>query len=194
MQQEYLTYQTFNKINYTQHPLAKGEYENCTFKNCDFSNSDLTNIKFIDCLFEGCNLSLAKLTMTAFQDIKFRNCKMLGLHFENCNEFGLSVGFEDCNLNHCSFYQRKLKKTFFKNVTLQEADFAECDLSSSVFDNCDLSKATFDFTNLEKADLRSSFNYSIDPEKNRIKKAKFSLTGLAGLLDKYDIEIDVKIL
>jgi fluoroquinolone resistance protein len=43
---------------------------------------------------------------------------------------------------------------------------------------------------LEKADFRTSNGYSIDPEMNRIKKAKFSLEGVAGLLDKYDIEVE----
>jgi hypothetical protein len=38
--------------------------------------------------------------------------------------------------------------------------------------------------------LRTSYNYSINPEVNRIKKAKFSTTGIAGLLHKYDIEIE----
>jgi len=33
-------------------------------------------------------------------------------------------------------------------------------------------------------------NYSIDPELNKIKKARFSTQGIAGLLDKYDIEIE----
>jgi fluoroquinolone resistance protein len=47
----------------------------------------------------------------------------------------------------------------------------------------------FDHTILEKADLRSSYNYSFDPEINRIKKAMFSLQGIPGLLNKYDIEI-----
>lgn len=68
-------------------------------------------------------------------------------------------------------------------------DFAECDLSGSMFDNCDLARAKFDRTNLKKADFRTSYNYSIDPEKNRITKAKFSMTGIVGLLDKYDIEV-----
>jgi uncharacterized protein YjbI with pentapeptide repeats len=63
-------------------------------------------------------------------------------------------------------------------------------LTSSVFDNCDLARATFDQTILEKADFRTSYNYSIHPETNRIKKAKFSLSGIGGLLDRYDIEID----
>ena len=55
---------------------------------------------------------------------------------------------------------------------------------------CHDTRATFSHTILEKADFRTSFNYSINPEINRIKKAKFSLIGIAGLLDKYDIEID----
>lgn len=96
------------------------------------------------------------------------------------------------SLNHSSFYRTKIKKTVFKNSQLHEVDFTECDLTSSVFDNCDLKGATFENTIIEKADFRTSFNYSIDPQINRIKKARFSLTGIAGLLDKYDIEIDGK--
>jgi fluoroquinolone resistance protein len=137
-----------------------------------------------------CNLSLAKLERTAFRDVVFKECKMLGLHFENCNEFGLAFSFENCQLSHSSFYRTKIKKTNFKNSLLKEADFTECDLTGSVFQNCDLAGAIFENTILEKADLRTSFNYSIDPENNRIRKAKFSILEISGLLDKYDIEID----
>jgi len=115
---------------------------------------------------------------------------MLGLHFDNCNEFGLSFSFENCILNHSTFYKTKIKKTTFKNTQLQEADFTECDLTDSLFDNCDLTRATFDNTVIEKADFRTSYNYSIDPEINRIKKAKFSIYGITGLLVKYDLVID----
>jgi uncharacterized protein YjbI with pentapeptide repeats len=115
---------------------------------------------------------------------------MLGMQFNDCNLIGLSFGFENCLLNHSSFYKIKIKNTIFKNSQLYEADFTECDLTCSVFDNCELARATFERTIIEKADFRTSFNYSIDPENNRIKKAKFSLTGIAGLLDKYDIEIN----
>ena len=69
-------------------------------------------------------------------------------------------------------------------------DFSEADLTGVVFDNCDLTKAIFDQTNLEKVDFRTSYNYSIDPEKNRIHKARFSASDIAGLLDKYDIHIE----
>ena len=50
--------------------------------------------------------------------------------------------------------------------------------------------AIFDKTLLEKSDFRKAFNYTIDPETNRIKKAKFSLHSISGLLVKYDIEIE----
>ena len=115
---------------------------------------------------------------------------MLGLHFENCNQFGLSFNFENCTLNHSSFYKTKIKKTVFKNTQLKETDFTECDLTNSVFDHCDLTGAKFENTVLEKTDFRTSFNYSIDPEINKIKKARFALAGIQGLLDKYDIIID----
>jgi uncharacterized protein YjbI with pentapeptide repeats len=71
-----------------------------------------------------------------------------------------------------------------------DVDFTETDLSNSSFDNCDLQKTVFINTNLEGVDFRTSFNYSIDPELNRIKKARFSMPWIIGLLDKYDIGID----
>jgi fluoroquinolone resistance protein len=198
MKQVFIEEKTFDKIDFTQNPFSKGEYEYCNFVNCNFSHSDLSDIKFLECEFLGCNLSLVNLDRTALKEIKFKDCKMLGLNFGGCNEFGFVVNFDTCILNHSSFSditspmkQRvRLKQTVFKNSQLHEVDFTECDLSSSVFDNCDLTRTIFEYTILEKADFRNSFNYSIDPELNRIKKAKFSQSGIAGLLDKYDIEIE----
>jgi uncharacterized protein YjbI with pentapeptide repeats len=123
------------------------------------------------------------------RDLKFIDSKLLGLHFQDCSDFLFAVNFDKCILNLSSFFKQKLKKTFFKDCSLLEVDFTEADLSNAVFENCDLSGTKFEKTNLEKADLRTSFNYSIDPEINKIKKAKFSIEGIIGLLDKYDIEI-----
>lgn len=181
---------TFAKTDYSKSPLQIGDYENCIFSDCNFANADLSDINFYECRFISCNVSMAKLMKTAFRDVQFKDCKLLGLHFQNCSDFLFSVSFENCILNLSSFYQRNLKKTIFKNSSLQETDFTEADISNSVFDNCDLAMAIFDHTVLEKADLRTSYNYSIDPELNVIKKAKFAVAGIAGLLDKYDIEIE----
>ncbi|UPQ74796.1 pentapeptide repeat-containing protein [Chryseobacterium nepalense] len=71
-----------------------------------------------------------------------------------------------------------------------EVDFSDADLSLAIFNNCDLSGAVFDNTNLEKADFRTSVNYSIDPSQNKLKKARFSLSQVHGLLLQFNIEID----
>ena len=84
----------------------------------------------------------------------------------------------------------KIKKTVFKSSQLHEVDFAEADLSNAIFDNCNLVQAVFDHTNIEKADFHTAYNYSINPETNKIKKAKFSIQGISGLLDKYEIDIE----
>ncbi|CAN5768147.1 hypothetical protein BH10BAC3_BH10BAC3_24650 [soil metagenome] len=133
---------------------------------------------------------MAKLAGAALRDVKFKDCKMIGLHFESCTPFLFEVQFENCQLNLSSFYPMKIKKMNFLNCGLQEVDFTGVDLTSAIFNNCDLASATFDKSLLEKADLRTAYNYTINPELNKIKKAKFSLPGIAGLLDKYDIEID----
>ena len=73
---------------------------------------------------------------------------------------------------------------------LEEVDFSETELTSAQFTDCDLRSAMFDQTNLEKVDFTTSFNYSIDPEANRIRKAKFSKEGVMGLLAKYDIIVE----
>ena len=73
---------------------------------------------------------------------------------------------------------------------MQEIDFSECDLSGASFDGCDLKDARFEHSNLEKCDFRKAFDYIIDPQKARLKKAKFSLEGLPGLLYNYDIIIE----
>ncbi len=189
MERMYITDQTFEKTDFIETKPTTGEYENCTFVNCHFPNTDLSDISFSECNFEGCNLSLAKLKRTAFKDVRFKDCKLLGLYFEDCNEFLFVVDFDKCVLDHSSFYQRQLKKTAFKNSSLREVDFTEADLSNALFANCDLASATFENTILEKVDFHTSYNYSIDPELNRIKKARFSAAGVIGLLDKYDIEI-----
>ena len=186
MKGTYHTDQTFDRIE----TLTKGEYENCMFNHCNLADMDLSGFKFNECIFNACNLSLANLNRTTFSLTKFTDCKMLGLRFDTCNDFGLSFSFEGCQLNHSSFYKMSIKKTIFKNSQLQETDFTEADLTSALFENCNMSQATFDQTNLEKADFRTSYNYSIDPENNRLKKAKFSMESVTGLLDKYDIEIE----
>ena len=50
-------------------------------------------------------------------------------------------------------------------------------------------KSYFMDTIAYKTDFTTSYNYSIDPEKNKLKKAIFSKEGLKGLLAKYEIVV-----
>lgn len=63
------------------------------------------------------------------------------------------------------------------------------DLTESLFDNCNLRLSVFSETNMNKADLYTSYNFSIDPEKSKLKKAIFSTYNIKGLLDKYELII-----
>jgi uncharacterized protein YjbI with pentapeptide repeats len=65
----------------------------------------------------------------------------------------------------------------------------QTDLSKTLFDDCDLYQAEFEKAKLEQADFRTSRNYSINPEKTKLKGAYFSLPEAKGLLRKYDILI-----
>lgn len=185
----YFDDRSFEKIDFTKDVFEKGNYDNCTFTDCNFSGINLSDVCFLHCELVRCNLSLAKIIETAFKEVHFLDCKIIGLHFENCAKFLFDVSFDNCTLNLCSFFKMKMKKTRFINCSLHEVDFTETDLTESLFEDCDLRDALFDRTILEKADFSTAENYSIDPESNRIKKARFALSGLHGLLEKYNLTI-----
>lgn len=189
MNQELIEQQLFTKEDYTETPLPKGEYDTCNFRNCNFAGTDLSGIRFMDCTFNGCDLSNVKVNKSSFQETIFKECKMLGFHFDTCDQLGLTVRFENCQLDHSSFYQVKLNHTVFRNSSLKEVEFSESDLRNTVFDECDLLSARFDHTNLERANLSTAINYSINPENNRLRGAKFSMPSVVGLLDTYNIEL-----
>lgn len=182
--------QVFENVDFALNPPQIGEYEVCSFINCNFTDVDLCGIQLTECTFTKCNLTGANIATTAFRDARFEECKMVGLQFKLHTDFLFSVQFSNCNLQLCTFYRMSLKKMKFKNCNLREVDFSAADLTEANFDGCDLLAATFLDTNLEKADFRNAVNYAFDPDQNRIKKARFSVDGLPGLLQKFQIQIN----
>ena len=180
----------FENVTFDADNPACGIYEECRFIHCNLNNTDLSGITFRNCTFNGCDLSLAKLNETGFQEVCFANSKLLGLQFCDCRELLLEFEFNRCMLKLSNFQRLNIKNTRFNDCNLQEADFTGTDLTGAAFDNCDLMRAIFDHTNLEQADFRTAYNYSINPATNRIRKARFSLAGVVGLLDVYGIEIE----
>jgi uncharacterized protein YjbI with pentapeptide repeats len=83
-----------------------------------------------------------------------------------------------------------LRKTIFEDCRLTETDFSGADLRESVFTGSHLDRAIFNGCNLEKADFRKVYQCTIDPALNRMRKARFSLEGLPGLLAAYGLDIE----
>ncbi|MES2627690.1 MAG: pentapeptide repeat-containing protein [Bacteroidota bacterium] len=183
---------TFEKISYVGKTVHKREFENCEFRNCDFSTTDFSWNRFTDCVFTDCNLSNIKLESTRLGGCTFTNCKMLGIHFVECEDFMFKVTFINCMLDYSSFMFKKLAKTLFKECSLRGVGFGGCNLSQAVFDKSELDGAVFRETDLTGANFTSARNYIIHPESNTIKGAKFSIFGLPGLLEGYDIQISAE--
>ena len=179
----------YSNRKFNEEHLETAEYDGCSFMNCDLSAANLSSSRFLDCEFSNCNLSMANLDKTMLSGIKFKASKMFALRFESCNPFTMSFSFEDCQLNLSTFYECKVKKTVFRRSVLHEVDFSGADLTSSVFEECDLRDAKFQQTILRGSDFSSSYNFIIDPELNQVRHARFSLAGLPGLLNKYQIEL-----
>jgi len=179
----------FEKVILIEKKITGREFDGCTFKNCDFSNSYFSECQFIDCEFIDCNLSMAKLPGTALKTIQFRDCKLLGIQFHECDNFLFNVGFATCTLDYSWFINKKMQKTNFINCSLKGVNFSGADLTSSNFENANLEGAIFDGTLLKATDFTTAYNFKIDPETNSVKSAKFSTSGVHGLLEKYDIKI-----
>ena len=170
--------------------LPKGDYENCVFQNCQFQEGLLDNQNFVECQFVNCDLTNTNVAHTQFNDVRFEGCKLVGVHFETCDPLLLGLGFKGCNLTLASFYEMDISGTHFLDCRMHKMDFTESVLSKCNFAECDLKDAVFEGTHLERASFISAFNYTIDPNKNRVKKARFSQEGLIGLLKKYDIVVN----
>ncbi|MCM4159539.1 pentapeptide repeat-containing protein [Antarcticibacterium flavum] len=170
--------------------FREAEYDSCSFKTCNFTSMSFAGAVFSECEFIECDLSNINLRGTTFRDVTFTNCKLMGLRFEECDPFLLSFSYTNCNLSFSSFYKLKIKNTRFINCVLTQVDYSEANLEQTVFKDCDLDGAIFQNTNLKKADLRLARNFSINPQKNSLTRARFSSQNIAGLLDSYQIIID----
>ena len=182
---------TLELISNTDFSVQRNEredFENCEFSNCVFS--DISNLNFIDCVFRSCNLSNCKVNNTKFQDVKFNDCKLLGINFYQAKDFAFALNCSNCNMDYASFDKKKLNKSVFANCKMHSVNFTQADLTKTVFENCDLYEAIFNNSNLSGVDLTRITNFSIDPELNNIKKAKFLSQDLERLLERHQIIVE----
>ena len=159
--------------------LSGNEFENCLFDGCILSSVSFEKTIFIDCIFSQCDLN----------NVSIKSCKLNGIHFEFCPSFMLEMNFDTCQMHYTSFFGMNLENIHFKDCDLKESDFTGVTAINAVFDGCDFSNGSFDQSNLQGSDFTKAINYHINPLKNQIKKAKFSTSGLIGLVSDFGIVI-----
>ena len=184
---QYVLEEEFNNLNYGREEVNFQEFERCTFNHCDFSQCVFLDVTFIDCTFNRCNFTGAKINHVAFRTVFFNGCNATDVNFAMCDKLIFEIHFDNCILDFAKFYTLKIKGTTFTNCKMVAVDFMKTDLTNVVFDHCDLHKTLFTDSVLHKADFSSAFNYTFDPQKNKIKNAIFSRDGVKGLLAKHDI-------
>jgi len=181
---------TYEGLDYSSVELEAGDYDHCIFVECTFSKVNLSGRNFANCRFERCDFSMASLKDVALQDIDFKDCKLVGLRFEDCNDFLFSMRCEGSMLDYSSFYNLDLTQSRFRDSVCTEVDFTGANLSDVILEDCDLARSIFEGCNLERTDFTRARNITMDPEKNMMRGAIFSSHNALSLLSKYQIEIE----
>jgi len=189
MTSDYITDSAFKNVIFNESDIKYKDFENCTFHNCDFTSCTFQTVTFIDCNFFECNFKETKINYVSLRGVFFTKCDFTSVNFAMTDQVIYEFHFKDCLLDYAKFYALKLKKMQFINCSMIAVDFMKSDLTEVIFDNCNLRRAVFIDTIAIKADFSTSYDFTIDPEKNKLKKAVFAMESLKGLLEKYDIEV-----
>ena len=185
----YIIEEQFYGASFGARDIMYNDYERCTFADCDFSACNFTGVAFIDCTFTRCNFNEAKINYVGLRNAFFDGCNFTGVNFAMVDALLLGIEFKSCRLDYAKFYTLKIKGTVFTDCSLIAADFMSADLTGALFDGCDLHKAVFLDTIAIRADFTTSYNYAMDPERNKLRRARFSKEGLKGLLEKHEIVV-----
>ena len=180
---------TFKQEDFPKDLLTDQMFQNCSFIGYDFTEANLRNTKFSFCVFSNCNFSLPLLDNCRMQEVQFVSCKIIGADFYKCEKMFFTPSFEKCVLRYSNFSDLNLKNIFFKQSKINEVYFNQTILVGADFSGSDLLGSQFHHCDLSKADFSTAVRYQIDPQSNKIKKAKFSLPEAIGLLQGFDIEI-----
>lgn len=187
---DYFLETEYEMITFAKEEVNFKEFEGCVFRNCNFSQCSFVAVTFIDCTFNDCIFTGAAINHVAFRTVFFNECAIVDVNFAMCDKLIFEVHFKNCRLDFSKFYTLKIKGTTFTDCSIVGVDFMSTDLTGVIFDSCDLYRSVFIDTVANKTDFKTSFNFSIDPKKNKIKKAVFSIQGLKGLLDKHEIIVE----
>lgn len=184
----YVADQTFERLSAEEVPA--GTYEGCTFHHCDFSEQNLSDRQFVDCVFEECQWVNTRMIETAFTDTLCRNCTFIGIAFDRCKTMLFSLDMENCQVKLSGFPSMNLSGRQFTGTVFTEVDFLQTDLSGADFSDCQFPRTHFDDCNLEKANFSHTEQLQLNPDKNKMKGARFTPDALPALLTKYQLKIE----
>jgi fluoroquinolone resistance protein len=191
--------ETYEDVNFERKKLDKTRIDSSTFANCRFVGCSLVaavlqSCRFLHCSFTDCDLSLLELTGSEFVSVAFEGSKLVGVDWtrvqSNRPALGKPLSFTSSILNQSTFIGLDLREIKLTDCVVHEADFRESNLTGAVFNQTDLQGSLFMDTNLSSADFRSARNYHIEPTKNNIRGARFSMPEAISLLNALDIELD----
>jgi uncharacterized protein YjbI with pentapeptide repeats len=186
---DYIIGKKYSGSFFLENEIIYHDFERCTFEDCDFTSVNFTGVAFIDCVFSDCNFAKSKINYVSLRDVQFTGCDFTEVNFVTVDKLLFKFSFKDCLLDYTKFYGFKMRNTLFENCSMIAVDFMESDITGSIFNNCNLHKSVFIDTIANKTDFSTAYNFTIDPEKNKLKKAIFSTDGLKGLLTKFDLVI-----
>jgi uncharacterized protein YjbI with pentapeptide repeats len=166
----------------------------CSFVNCSLVEVILQSCRFQRCKFLACDMSLLEIPGSEFQSVIFEESKLVGVNWTKAKidlpALGKPHHFRSSMLNHSTFLNLDLQGLRMIECTAHEVDFREANLSEAVFSHTDLQGSLFMSTNLEAADFRLARNYDINPAKNNLSRAHFSLPEAMSLLYALDINLE----
>ncbi len=179
---------TFDQIHLDD-DLEGVSFYKCVFRSCSFQSRRLVECAFDDCEFVQCNLSLLQNVRSVLTGVTFTDCKLLGVDWSNPGGF-FSASYEGCIMENNAFTDMNLKRFRFASCILTSSSFYNCRLQHAVFDDCDLSETQFYRTDLSHADFRTSRNYFMNVETNKLNKTRYSLPEAVSLLANLDIVVE----
>ncbi len=183
------TEQRFKDVDCRSLSLASSRFYECIFESCIFTEAKLLNCEFVDCIFKNCDLSNVKLVGAAIRRCEFIDCKLIGVNWTEAKDLSHPI-FKSCKLNYSNFTGLDLRKSSITDCLAVDVELVQANLSESDCRGTDFAGCRFANTNLTKADFRSAINYTIRPDSNLIKKAKFSLPEATLLLYGLDIILE----
>ena len=181
--------ETFSRQDYKESAFYGLEFVDCRFENCRFNGTLFEKCRFEDCVFSDCDLSLIKPKYSSFIDVDFKDSKLVGVNWYQA-ALPISANFYSSSLDFSSFVGLNLTNIKMTECLAREVDFMDANLTGGHFSATDFSDSRFVNVTLTRADFRQALNYAIDPNKNFLKKTRFSLPEAMSLLAGLDILID----